>query len=480
MTVGGERRGVGGRNEEGALGSPGFPPSLPALTSFPPLNLRPFMGLSLPRSGRLGCRVPRMTPIVGKMSSRSSRTLYVGNLPGDIREREVDDLFYKDHMRKAGDVCFSQVFREGTETTGIADYTNYDDMKYAIRKLDDTEFRNAFSRAYIRVKEYDSRHSRSLSRSRSRSRSKSPKAKSSRRSRSLSKSASPRSGTKRGSLSSIVNSHGPWVLDWEHEESWIWIAMVKLDCELGARWLWTMGNTALGSEFLTRNVWILNSVVSETFADPLQDPDLLYRLARRLLVKAPKNAVQAKAGVRAEAGVVAGARVYQVADKVSDALNNKPAGKGKKPVVGKDKDKPTNIAPDVVKEKFNPNPKQKVISSEIPVLRLSKQKENPKFKAKVNVKRKMILSKEDDRKKNLKGKPKKDVSDSELETNVVDYSSDEADRKRKKSKIKAGLKRKRSGLDSSDSSELDTKNIKRLISKLEKKVNKKESDEESV
>lgn len=27
--------------------------------------------------------------------SRSSSTLYVGNLPGDIREREVDDLFYK-------------------------------------------------------------------------------------------------------------------------------------------------------------------------------------------------------------------------------------------------------------------------------------------------------------------------------------------------------------------------------------------------
>ncbi|GJX23150.1 hypothetical protein Tco_0227595 [Tanacetum coccineum] len=166
--------------------------------------------------------------------------------------------------------------------------------------------------------------------------------------------------------------------------------------------------------------------------------------------------------------------VVAIAYKASDALKNKPAGKGKKPVVGKDKDKPKNIAPDVVKEKFKPNPKQKVISSEIPVLRLSKQKENPEFKAKVNVKRKMILSKEDDRKKKLKGKSKKDVSDSELETDVVDYSSDEADRKRKKLKIKAGLKRKRSG---SDSSELDTKNIKRLISKLEKKVKKQESDD---
>ncbi|GKB55131.1 putative reverse transcriptase domain-containing protein, partial [Tanacetum coccineum] len=47
--------------------------------------------------------------------------------------------------------------------------------------------------------------------------------------------------------------------------------------------------------------------------------------------------------------------------------------------------------------------------------------------------------------------------------------------------IKAGLKRKRSGSDCSDSSSsIDTENIKLLISKLEKKVKKQESDEESV
>ncbi|CAN4113650.1 unnamed protein product [Withania somnifera] len=250
--------------------------------------------------------------------SRSSRTIYVGNLPGDIREREVEDLFYKygpiahidlkipprppgyafvefeeardaddairgrdgydfdghrlrvelahggrgnsssndrynsghnsgrnhkfgapkrteyrvlvtglphsaswqdlkDHMRRAGDVCFSQVFREGSGTTGIVDYTNYDDMKYAIKKLDESEFRNAFSRSTIRVKEHDSRsrsrsysrgksgsrsRSRSYSRSRSRS-SKSPKAKSSKRTRSRSRSVSsqPRSGLKGRSMS---------------------------------------------------------------------------------------------------------------------------------------------------------------------------------------------------------------------------------------------------------------------------------------
>ncbi|XP_006658109.1 serine/arginine-rich-splicing factor SR34 [Oryza brachyantha] len=232
------------------------------------------------------------------MSRRWSRTIYVGNLPGDIREREVEDLFYKygrivdidlkipprppgfafvefedprdaedaihgrdgynfdgnrlrvelahggrgnsssfngsggggrrggvsrhteyrvlvtglpssaswqdlkDHMRNAGDVCYSEVYREGSGTIGIVDYTNYDDMKYAIRKLDDSEFKNAFSKAYIRVKEYDGKRSRSYSRSRSRSRSrgrsdsksrspsKSPKGKSSRRSASRSRSRS--------------------------------------------------------------------------------------------------------------------------------------------------------------------------------------------------------------------------------------------------------------------------------------------------
>ncbi|KAL8155528.1 serine/arginine-rich splicing factor SR30-like isoform X2 [Apium graveolens] len=241
-----------------------------------------------------------------KMSGRLSRTIYVGNLPGDIREREVEDLFYKyghimeidlkipprppgyafvefedvrdaedaiegrdgykfdgqrlrvefahggrgsssgdryssyssggsrggvsrrseyrvlvtglpssaswqdlkDHMRRAGDVCFSQVYpergRDGRGVSGVVDYTNYDDMKYAIRKLDDSLFKNQFSKAYIRVEEYDDKHgysrspsrspySRSRSPSRSyssRSRSESPRAKNSRRARSRSRSRS--------------------------------------------------------------------------------------------------------------------------------------------------------------------------------------------------------------------------------------------------------------------------------------------------
>ncbi|MCL7051454.1 hypothetical protein MKW94_006339 [Papaver nudicaule] len=42
----------------------------------------------------------------------------------------------QDHMRKAGDVCFAQVFRKGDGTMGLVDYTNYDDMKYAVHMVD--------------------------------------------------------------------------------------------------------------------------------------------------------------------------------------------------------------------------------------------------------------------------------------------------------------------------------------------------------
>ncbi|XP_031269368.1 serine/arginine-rich splicing factor SR30-like isoform X2 [Pistacia vera] len=243
------------------------------------------------------------------MSSRSSRTLYVGNLPGDTRMREVEDLFYKygpivdidlkipprppgyafvefedyrdaedairgrdgynfdgyrlrvelahggrrhsssvdryssysgsggsrgvsrrtdyrvlvtglpssaswqdlkDHMRRAGDVCFSQVFRDRGGMTGIVDYTTYDDMKYAIKKLNGSAFRNAFSRSYVRVREYDSRYSRSPSRSpyNSRSRSRSPYYSRS-RSRSLSYSDRSRSISPRAKYSRRSPSVSP-------------------------------------------------------------------------------------------------------------------------------------------------------------------------------------------------------------------------------------------------------------------------------
>ncbi|CAB3402995.1 unnamed protein product [Caenorhabditis bovis] len=114
----------------------------------------------------------------------------------------------KDHMREAGDVCYADVARDGT---GVVEFTKYEDVKYAVKKLDDTKFRSHEGEtAYIRVREDSSSggrggagRSRSRSprdrrasprysprRSRSRTRSRSP-SKSRSQSRSRSRSASP-------------------------------------------------------------------------------------------------------------------------------------------------------------------------------------------------------------------------------------------------------------------------------------------------
>lgn len=45
----------------------------------------------------------------------------------------------KDHMREAGDVCFADSFKDGS---GVVEFLRYEDMKYAIKKLDDSRFRS--------------------------------------------------------------------------------------------------------------------------------------------------------------------------------------------------------------------------------------------------------------------------------------------------------------------------------------------------
>jgi len=78
----------------------------------------------------------------------------------------------KDHMREAGDVCFSDVFKDGT---GAVEYLRHEDMKYALKKLDDTKFRSHEGEtAYVRVKEdYGGGGSGGSPRRRSRSRTRS-------------------------------------------------------------------------------------------------------------------------------------------------------------------------------------------------------------------------------------------------------------------------------------------------------------------
>lgn len=42
-------------------------------------------------------------------------------------------------MREAGDVCYADVYKDGT---GVVEFLRYDDMKYAVKKLDDSRFRS--------------------------------------------------------------------------------------------------------------------------------------------------------------------------------------------------------------------------------------------------------------------------------------------------------------------------------------------------
>ena len=42
-------------------------------------------------------------------------------------------------MREAGDVLYTDVFKDGS---GVVEFARRDDMKWAIRNLDDTKFRS--------------------------------------------------------------------------------------------------------------------------------------------------------------------------------------------------------------------------------------------------------------------------------------------------------------------------------------------------
>jgi len=110
----------------------------------------------------------------GAAFSRSEFRVKVQGIPPSGSWQDL-----KDHMREAGEVCYANVSKDGT---GIVEFARYDDMKYAIKKLDDSRFRSHEGEvAYIRVKRDSESRSRSRSpRSRSRSRSYSPAPKRSR------------------------------------------------------------------------------------------------------------------------------------------------------------------------------------------------------------------------------------------------------------------------------------------------------------
>ncbi|KAI3756972.1 hypothetical protein L6452_04504 [Arctium lappa] len=112
-----------------------------------------------------GHRSGSSSGIVG-ISRHSEYRVVVRGLPSSASWQDL-----KDHMRRAGDVCFAEVSCDSEGTFALVDYTNYEDMEYAIRKLDETEFENPWTKTHIRVRKYNRSPSRSPIRSRSRSRS---------------------------------------------------------------------------------------------------------------------------------------------------------------------------------------------------------------------------------------------------------------------------------------------------------------------
>lgn len=70
----------------------------------------------------------------GPPARRSQFRVMVTGLPASGSWQDL-----KDHMREAGDVCFADVYKDGT---GVVEFLRHEDMKYAIKKLDDSRFRS--------------------------------------------------------------------------------------------------------------------------------------------------------------------------------------------------------------------------------------------------------------------------------------------------------------------------------------------------
>ncbi|XP_021175452.1 serine/arginine-rich splicing factor 9 isoform X1 [Fundulus heteroclitus] len=99
----------------------------------------------------------------GPPTRRSEFRVIVTGLPSSGSWQDL-----KDHMREAGDVCFADVQSDGD---GVVEFLRREDMEYALRRLDRTEFRSHRGEtSYIRVYE-DRGGAPNWGRSRSRSRS---------------------------------------------------------------------------------------------------------------------------------------------------------------------------------------------------------------------------------------------------------------------------------------------------------------------
>lgn len=65
---------------------------------------------------------------------RSNHRVNVKGLPSTGSWQDL-----KDHMREAGEVLYAEVFGDGS---GIVEFAHSDDVRYALKNLDDTDFRS--------------------------------------------------------------------------------------------------------------------------------------------------------------------------------------------------------------------------------------------------------------------------------------------------------------------------------------------------
>ena len=93
--------------------------------------------VEFPKGGGGSFRGGRSAPGGGGRGPPARRSQYRVKVTGLPPSGSWQDL--KDHMREAGDVCYSDVFKDGT---GVVEYMRYEDMKYAIKKLDDSRFKS--------------------------------------------------------------------------------------------------------------------------------------------------------------------------------------------------------------------------------------------------------------------------------------------------------------------------------------------------
>jgi len=119
---------------------------------------------------------------------RTKYRVIVENLSSRVSWQDL-----KDYLREAGEVSYADAHKH-RQNEGVVDFATYDDMKRAIKKMDDTEL-NGRKIKLVPDRSYSKSRSRSRSRGRSRSRSNSrgrsrSRSRSARRSRSKSRSKS--------------------------------------------------------------------------------------------------------------------------------------------------------------------------------------------------------------------------------------------------------------------------------------------------